>query len=67
MSVEQDLPKAPEVEEDEDSFSFSSLDAILNELKRPNRSTTPSTPKSVQWRVPVETIQKPIDDSWDSP
>lgn len=67
--------KEPEkVETEEDSFSFSSLDAILTELKKPNRFTgetaTPlSATKSVQWRVPVETAPKPDDDStlWDSP
>lgn len=50
-----------------DSFSFSSLDAILYELKRPKSSATsnPGTPsvKSVQWRDPVETVA-PLDDSW---
>lgn len=70
------LPKAmakesEKVDTEEDSFSFSSLDAILTELKKPNRSTIsqtpPSTTKSVQWRVPVETVQKPVDDTWDSP
>ena len=68
-SVEQILPKEKVPEEEDDSFSFSSLDAILTELKKPNRydSSVPTTPKSVQWRVPVETIEKPIHDSWDSP
>lgn len=48
--------------QEEDSFSLSSLDAILTELKKPNRFsqastpvTTPASIKSVQWRVPVET------------
>lgn len=60
-------------EEDSDSFSFSSLDAILSELKRPqaqmiNYSPSVSNPgtqsvKSVQWREPVETVA-PLDDSW---
>ncbi|KAI9561289.1 hypothetical protein GHT06_012245 [Daphnia sinensis] len=67
--------KEPEkVETEEDSFSLSSLDAILTELKKPNRltgetSTPSSATKSVQWRVPVETAQKLEDDStlWDSP
>ena len=64
-------------EEEEDSFSLSSLDAILTELKKPNRFSQASTPmsasiKSVQWRVPVEqTIEKETTTvakggSWDS-
>ncbi|KZS04874.1 Uncharacterized protein APZ42_032069 [Daphnia magna] len=68
------VKEAEKVETEEDSFSFSSLDAILTELKKPNRFTgetaTPlSATKSVQWRVPVETAPKPDDDStlWDSP
>jgi len=67
------------------SFSLSSLDAILNELKKPNRyssllvkspsaasssnqpnsnqivkSASPATIKTVQWRVPVESMEKPF-------
>ncbi|XP_057371850.2 cilium assembly protein DZIP1L-like [Daphnia carinata] len=63
--------KEPEkAETEEDSFSFSSLDAILTELKKPNRlageTATPlSATKSVQWRVPVETA--PDETLWDSP
>ena len=50
---------------EDDSFSLSSLDAILNELKKPNPT------KTVQWRSPVElTNEKPIEtkdnSSWDS-
>ena len=48
---------------DEDSFSLSSLDAILTELKRPQRFS--STGKSVQWKNPVEQAVR-IDNSWDS-
>ena len=62
---EKETSKEPE--EDDDSFSFSSLDAILTELKKPNRYIDQTPPKSVQWRVPVETIEKAIHDSWDSP
>lgn len=48
---------------DEDSFSLSSLDAILSELKRPQRYT--SAGKSVQWKNPVEQAVR-IENSWDS-
>ena len=58
--------KKANVDDEEDSFSLSSLDAILTELKKPNRHSQASTPssitKSVQWRVPVETTEE----SWDS-
>lgn len=69
LPKEKEVSKVPpEEEEDDDSFSFSSLDAILNELKKPNRYVDQTVaPKSVQWRVPVETIEKSIHDSWDSP
>ena len=75
--VKESSRNSQEEEEEEDSFSLSSLDAILTELKKPNRFSQASTPmsasiKSVQWRVPVEqTIEKETTTvakggSWDS-
>ena len=97
-----DVSAEKEAMESDDSFSLSSLDAILSELKKPNRyGSSPATKtatssslkgsglsipssssapassspplkrqggptKSVQWRVPVETMEKPLDQSWDS-
>ena len=50
---------------EDDSFSLSSLDAILNELKKPNPT------KTVQWRSPVELTNEELietkdNSSWDS-
>ena len=73
-------PAAVKDEDTDDSFSLSSLDAILSELKRPGNkfgvvlppsiATAAALPsKTVQWRVPVvesEQQKPPLDESWDS-
>ena len=81
--------KEDEDDESSNSFSLSSLDAILNELKKGGQPSAgiggnkygiqlSTTPKSVQWRVPIAELQpqhhqekfppRPLydDDSWDS-
>ena len=50
----------------DDSFSLSSLDDILAELKRPKQQQPPpsAAKRSVQWKEPVESRKS--DNSWDS-
>lgn len=71
---------AAKEEDTDDSFSLSSLDAILSELKRPGNkfgvvlpsstaAAASAAPKTVQWRIPVvesEQEKPPLDESWDS-
>ena len=57
----------PDPEKDDDSFSLSSLDEILAQLKQPKiQTSTPKTQRSVQWKEPVESSQLEADNSWDS-
>ena len=86
----QSRKKDEDDDESSSSFWLSSLDAILNELKKGGQQSAgrggnkygiqlSTTPKSVQWRVPIAELQpqhhqekfppRPLlydDDAWDS-
>ena len=65
--LEPPADNKPDPEKDDDSFSLSSLDEILAQLKQPKiQTSTPKTQRSVQWKEPVESSQLEADNSWDS-